>query len=110
MKQPASGVEGDAPGRIGEVHEAYVGCCQGGVAAEIDLDGRRKPADAVRFAVGMDESGFGEVVFGGDGLHQRIVERLLCDDDGGGVAAEEAVGKGIDVVDGELHNGFLERV
>jgi len=46
-------------------------------AGEIDFDGRREPAQIKVRSARHDESGFGKIVLGGDGLHHRIWQPLF---------------------------------
>jgi len=78
------------------VTEQDVGTGEGRVAAEIHLDRRREPAQPVLVPAFHDEGRLGQVVFGGDRLHRRPGQRLVEQDDGGGVAPEQLSGERVD--------------
>lgn len=94
--QPAREAAGDEDVRGGE----------GRVAAHVHLGGRREPAQRPAGLAagpeGMGEGGLGEVDLGGDLLQPGVRwEPVFEEQDPGGVAAEGAVGEGVD--DSDAH-------
>lgn len=97
-----AGVEGDEVAWLAEFAKEDVSGGEGGVAAEVDLDGGSEPAEMKAGLAGADEEGgFGEAVFEGEGLQEGVLGPGRQRDDGGGIAGEKAVGKGVDPVEGE---------
>ena len=58
------------------------------MAAEIDLDTRREPAQRILATLSHQESGFGEIVLRGDRLHGGVRQPSLERADRGRIAAE----------------------
>ena len=104
-EEAALGVEaGDRGGRDQPALPEHVGARKRGVAAQRDLDRRSEPAEIVRsVGAGDEEGGLGEVHLGGDGGHPGRFARGGQQADGGRVAAEGGVCKGIDLGNGESH-------
>jgi hypothetical protein len=100
-------VEDDLGARGFEALHDDGGAGEGGVAAERDLGGGREPAEVVVAAEGDEVGGFGEVVFGGDGLEDGVGEKGVEGNDGGGIAGEAAGSEGVDLVDGGAHKKIL---
>ncbi len=97
-------IEDEAFTGLAEFAEDDVGGGEGGVAAEVDLDGRGEPAEVEAIGGGAnEEGGFGEAVFEGDALEERVVEPGVERDDGGGIAGEDAIGEGVDPIKRKLH-------
>ncbi len=70
----------------------------------VDLDGGREPAQVKTIGRGAnEEGGFGETVFEGDALEERVVEPGVERNDGGGIAGEDAVREGIDPIERKFH-------
>src|SRR5437763_889046 len=76
------------------------------VTAQLDLDGRRKPAQQVILSLGYKECGLGEVVLGGDRLHRRFREPFGERAHGRRIAAEEPAGERVDLVERDAHGGL----
>lgn len=95
-ERPALGMEFDAAAGEAALGKEDEGGSECGVAAKIDFDSGSEPAQAEMFFLGKYEGGFGEVVFGGDALHQFIRKPFLFQKaDPGGVAAEKFAGEGV---------------
>src|SRR6516162_9685040 len=77
------------------------------MAAELDLDGRRKPTQQVTIALRHEERGLGEVVLGGDRLHRRIGQPFPKRADRRRVAAKQAAGESIDLIEWDAHDEAL---
>ena len=79
---------------------------QRGVAAQVDLDGRREPAQAEggRVVGGREVGRLGDAELEGDRLHARVVQRLAQQADGRRVAAEGDVAEGVDPGDRDRHD------
>jgi len=73
------------------------------MAAQLDLDRRREPAQTKILSVGNQKGGLGEIILFGDGLQRRVRRKSVEQDDGGGIAGEAAVGESIDLKNGEIH-------
>ena len=73
--------------------------------AQINLDGRREPAQPVAVGFGPSEGGFRKVHFQRKGLHPVVGSGLGQHAHGGGVAAEDAVCESVNLVD--THGGVL---
>ena len=56
--------------------------CERGMAAEIDLVHRREPAQVPSTAIRPGKGGLGEIVLVGDGLHRRLGQPIVEDEDG----------------------------
>src|SRR6266542_500613 len=75
-----------------------------GMAAQIDLAGRREPAQVVIGIVAPAwdrEGGFAKIILGGDGLHQRIVEPAIQRHHRSRVAGQRPLGEGVDLEEGQ---------
>ncbi len=107
-ERTAGGVEDDVgAGGLDALHnDSSAG--EGGVAAEGDFGGGGKPAEAVVAVLRDEEGGFGEIVFGGDGLEGRVGEKVLKGHDGGGVAGEAGGGEGVYLEDSGAHRKFVQ--
>jgi hypothetical protein len=79
------------------------------VTTEIDLDRRREPAERVGVAFRHEECRLRQIVLGRDRLQRRIRQPLLEWHDGGRIAAEEAIGEGVDLIDRQAHGSLLVR-
>jgi hypothetical protein len=86
-----------------EIMENDMPSGKGRVPAQVDFDRRREPAQRVIAAVADEESRLGKVVLGGDRLHGRFRQPSLQRADRGRVAAEQAVGERIDLIDRQAH-------
>ena len=73
------------------------------MAAEIDFDLRREPAQPPMGALRRKEGRLGQVVLFRDGLQQRIPGPLLQQADGGRIAGERPVRKGVHLVERYSH-------
>ena len=73
------------------------------MAAQLDLDGRREPAQPEPIALGHQKRRLRQVHLGGDVLHPGRVGRRVEQADGGRVAAEGPIGEGVDLQ--ELRHG-----
>src|SRR5215469_3074509 len=74
------------------------------MTAKVDFGRRRKPAQPVT-AVGFthDESRFGQIVFIGDALHQRVVKPAFARYDRRRIALERLFGKRINLPETKFH-------
>ena len=104
-------MEADAVAFVVELGEQDEGGGEGGVAAEVDLDGGGEPAqlEVLVVGVGDQEGGLGEGVLGGDRLEDGVGEPALEQAHGGRVAGEAGAGEGVDLVAGEglrRHGGW----
>jgi hypothetical protein len=61
---------------------------QRGMAAEINLDCRCKPAKLERFPFANKESRFGQIIFSADTLHDMFIEPLFQRADRRGISPE----------------------
>ena len=89
---------------------------QGCVTTEGHFFFGREPAEAVTFGAwrrsraGNQKGSLCQVVLDGDGLHQRVGDGCIEETDGGRIAFEGLMGKGINLVKGDVHRaGFLDR-
>src|SRR5262249_1492898 len=83
---------------------------QRGVPAQLDLHGRREPAQAERVALAVEERRLGEVVLGRDVLHERLGQRALRRTYGRGFTRERAVREGVDLIERQRrHLGSMPR-
>ena len=73
------------------------------MAAQLDLDRRREPAQPEPIALGHEKRGLSQVHLGGHMLHPRRVGRCVEQAHGRGVAAEGPVGERINLQ--ELRHG-----
>src|SRR3546814_15436073 len=78
------------------------------MAAQIDLDRGREPAQVIILAARHEEGGLGQVVLRRDRLHRRIGDPTVQRADGGGVAAEDAVGESVDLIQWDPHRFLLD--
>ena len=69
------------------------------MSAQIDLDGGGEPAQRVVATLAHEEGGLGEIVLRRDRLHRRVREPRFQRTDRGRIAAEQAVGERIDLID-----------
>ncbi len=76
---------------------------QGGVAAEIDLDRRRHPAQVEVIAAFDHEGGLGEIVLGRDRLQLLVRQKFLEQANPSRVAGKHPVGESEDL---EIRNRF----
>ena len=74
------------------------------VAAEIDLDGRREPAQPVPLAFRREERGLGKIVLRSDRLHDVIGRPFGQRHNGRRIALEDAIRKGIDLIENRFHH------
>ena len=105
-QRSAAGVEGERPRAVDPAGLAQrVGRGQRGVAAEVDLGGRREPAQAEleRIAGRRQVRRLGDAELGGQRPHAGVVERLVEEADGGRVAAPETLAEGVDPGDRDAH-------
>src|SRR5262249_4213629 len=79
------------------------------MAAKVDLDGRGEPTQQIILALGYEERGFGKVVLGGYRLHRRLRQPFGERAHRRRIAAEQAAGKGVDLIERNAHDG-LSRV
>ena len=89
------------------VAEQHVGGRQRRVSAEIDLDLRREPSQAVVIAFLHHEGRFGEVVLRRDALHPVRRQPCLQDAHPGRIAGKRTIGERIDLVDRDPHRDLL---
>jgi len=68
----AAGVEAQHLSLLAQLLEQHPGRRQGGVAAQINFDRRGEPAQGLAFTVANEVCSFGQIVFFGDTLQQRI--------------------------------------
>src|SRR5207249_9901765 len=73
------------------------------VAAEIDFDGGRKPAEIVAVALPNEECGFGEIHFPCHVQHPGWFGGFRENADGGGVSCKRLVCKCVDLCYAEAH-------
>ena len=83
--------------------EDDMGGSQRRMAAQIDLDLRREPAQPPECALGHQEGRLGEIVFERDRLQKRIRRPFLQQADGGRVSGERPVRKGVHLVERYSH-------
>src|SRR5712692_8231768 len=100
---PAARAESHALRRGQAVAEEDVRGGERRVTAEIDLHRRRKPAKRHHLAASDDEGGLGEVVLRRDRREHAVRQPRVEEDHCGGISAKGAVGKGVDLVERELH-------
>ena len=73
------------------------------MAAQIDLDRRREPAQRIVGALAHEEGGFGEIILRRDRLHGGVGQPFGQRADRGGVAAKQFFGERINLVDRQAH-------
>jgi len=73
------------------------------MSAQIDLDGRREPAQRVTVAFADEKSSLGEIILSRDGLHGRVRQPAVERADGCRIAAEQLIGERIDLINRQLH-------
>ena len=73
------------------------------MAAEVDLDVGREPAEAPALALGHHEGRLRKIVLGRDRLHRRLVQPGVEGADRGRIAAEHPVGECVDLKQSERH-------
>lgn len=73
------------------------------MAAQIHFGRGREPAESVAITLGHEKGGFRQIVLVGDGAQQIIIEPFGQRHDGGRIALEQLLGKGIDLVELEFH-------
>lgn len=78
-----------------EIHDE-VSCRHRGVAAEVDLSGRREPAQVESVRPGCEKSRFGKSELRGGALHERRGEGPFRETDSGRISASRAGGEGFD--------------
>ena len=109
-QEAAGGAEADFGGFGLDVVEDGVGAGEGGVAAEVHLDVRGEPTQAVvGFGIvwcGDDVGGLGDGHFLGHSEHPLVFRPARQGDHAGGVAAERVLGKGVDSIAGQAHFFF----
>jgi hypothetical protein len=66
----------------------YCSACQGGMAAERHLRGRREPAQAIVAAFGDNKGRLGKVILGGNGLQHRVSLKAIHWHHRSGIASE----------------------
>ena len=76
------------------------------MAAEIDFNFWCEPFQFEMIAFGNKESGLGEIIFGGDILHQLHIEPLFERTNRRRIPAEQLARKSIDLINGYLHDNF----
>ena len=81
----------------------HIGARQRRVAAEIDLDRGREPAQAVGVAFAPEEGRLRHVVLPCDRLHGRVGKPTGKRADPGRVAAEQMVGESVDLIERQFH-------
>jgi len=74
--------------------------------AQRHLAARGEPADMPDTTLFHHEGGLGQVVLGGDTLHQRLIEPGIEAIDHGRIARERLIGKGVNLMKIERHDGF----
>ena len=80
------------------------------MAAQVDLDGRREPAQVEGAVVAAHQEGrLRDVHLRGDGLHPRLWRCALEDAHARGVPGERSVGERVDLVDDPRHGGAYRR-
>ncbi|MNP66701.1 hypothetical protein D3C76_1624410 [compost metagenome] len=84
--------------------EQRVGARQGRVTAQRHFGGRRKPADVPDLPLAHHKRRFGEVVLGGNFLHQVIGEPGVEPIDHCRVATERLIAERVDLMELKLHN------
>ena len=92
--------EGDTLQIRGQIFQHHRPRGERGMTAEVDLHGRRKPADRPVVSLADQKGGLRQVVLRGDGLHllgRQPVARQGAD--GGRIAGKETIGKGIELVE-----------
>ncbi|MNL04549.1 hypothetical protein D3C87_1251190 [compost metagenome] len=82
----------------------HIGASQRRVTAQWHLGGRCKPADVPALPLAHDKRRFGEVVFGGNLLHQLIGEPCIEPIDHRRIAAEWLIAERVDLMKLQLHN------
>nr|WP_255593052.1 hypothetical protein [Eikenella sp. Marseille-P7795] len=103
----AAGVKIERGTARGDETVDHEGGGERGVSAQVDFTFGREPAQGEGVALRYDEGSFGKVVFLGDIAHQIFGRECVRHADGGGIAAEHAVGKGIyGVLFDGLHSSF----
>ncbi len=76
--------------------------------AEVHLGGRGEPAEiAPSVSRRQKERGLGEVVLERNRAEHFVGEPRIERADGGRVAADDAVGEGVHLIEGEFHAGFF---
>ena len=76
---------------------------QRGMAAEIDLDRGREPAEIIAVALGNQKRSFGEIHLTRDVEHPGRFGGFGENADAGGVAGEGFVGERVDLGDADWH-------
>ena len=73
------------------------------MAAEVDLDRRREPAQLVAVLFLVKEGGLRQVHLASHVLQPAGIARLGKDANGGGIARERAIGEGVNLNDRDRH-------
>lgn len=76
------------------------------MAAELDLDGRRKPTQQVTLALGHEKRRLGEVVFGGDRLHHLVRQPFGERAHGSRIATEQAARERVNLEERYAHESL----
>ena len=93
-QRPAAGGKGRLVPRLDQVHQ-HKARRQRGVAAQIHLKGRRKPANVPALRALFQKGRLRQIVFSGDALHQLRRKGPVCKADSGGIAGKQRIGKGV---------------
>src|SRR5712692_80070 len=100
---PALGAEGDLLKSREVMAEEDVSRRKSRVTTKVHFQRRGEPAERAPLRLRSYKSGFGQVVFGRDGLEKVIVKPLVHDHDGRRVSPEEAARERINLVKREFH-------
>jgi hypothetical protein len=90
-----------------EALEDHMGRGERRMSTEIHLHRRREPAQRIVRRLAQEESGLGEVVLRRNGLERGVGQPGLERHDRRGIAGEQAVGEGIDLIDRKAHRILL---
>src|SRR6476646_4334532 len=82
---------------------------QGGMAAQWYLDFGREPPQAIIVTAGNQKSGFGQVVFGSNGLQRLVSRKVVHQHYRCRVPREAACSESINLEDPYVHGGYPAR-
>ena len=85
----------------------YVSTCECGVAAQINLDRRRKPTNFKAVLIFDKKCRFSQIILCCNLLHYRSIYPLFQWANGGWIAREKLIREGVYLVNFQLHDGKL---
>jgi hypothetical protein len=106
-EQAAHGREVDDVAGVAQVVKEHVRRGQRGVAAQVNSNFGGKPAEVEAVSVAHEKGRFGQVVLGGNLLHQPVVGPTFQGAHGRGIAAEGPTRKSVYLVNGYFHKGLI---